>query len=152
MYTVTGQWTKQFEIRGGGKKSDLIDSYDADAVPGTPLCIAPIEKQDPLESRRAWSKVAAGVAVGDMDAIGIEKTRIEVSQRELRMKEKSEGRIWERRYFSKVDRCPVLQILAPQIQLTTDEDKTGGIWRFDENKAAKYARSQPLVQTQQVNV
>ncbi|RAL63848.1 hypothetical protein DID88_003491 [Monilinia fructigena] len=142
LYTVTGQWTKQFEIRSGGKKSDLIDSYDADATPVTPLYIAPIEEQDPLESRRAWSKVAAGIASGDMEATGNEKTKIEVSQRELRIKEKNEGRIWERRYFTKMESCPVLQQLGPSIQLLSDEDKTGGIWRFDETKAAKYVKSE----------
>ncbi|KAK6593915.1 oxysterol-binding protein [Botrytis cinerea] len=128
LYTVTGQWTKQFEIKEGGKKSD------------------------PLESRRAWSKVAAGIAVGDMDATGNEKTKIEVSQRELRLKEKNEGRLWERRYFTKMDNCPILQQLAPCIQLTADEDKTGGIWRFDEAKAAQYLKSEQALQPQQVNV
>lgn len=152
LYTVTGQWTKQFEIKEGGKKSGLIDSYDADATPTTPLIVAPIEEQDPLESRRAWSKVAAGIAVGDMDATGNEKTKIEVSQRELRLKEKNEGRLWERRYFTKMDNCPILQQLAPCIQLTADEDKTGGIWRFDEAKAARYLKSEQALQPQQVNV
>ncbi|KAI9644771.1 Oxysterol-binding protein 4 [Ciborinia camelliae] len=152
LYTVTGQWTKQFEIREGGKKSDLIDSYDADASPNTPVYIAPIEEQDPMESRRAWSKVAAGIASGDMDATGIEKTKIEVSQRELRIKEKNEGRTWERRYFTKMESCPILQKLAPCIQLLPDEDKTGGIWRFDENKAAKYVKSEQTLQPQNVNV
>lgn len=152
LYTVTGQWTKQFEIRSGGKKSDLIDSYDADATPVTPLYIAPIEEQDPLESRRAWSKVAAGIASGDMDATGNEKTKIEVSQRELRIKEKNEGRTWERRYFTKMESCPILQKLGPSIQLLADEDKTGGIWRFDETKAAKYVKSEGTLQPQQVNV
>ncbi|ATZ54999.1 hypothetical protein BCIN_11g03080 [Botrytis cinerea B05.10] len=152
LYTVTGQWTKQFEIKEGGKKSGLIDSYDADATPTTPLIVAPIEEQDPLESRRAWSKVAAGIAVGDMDATGNEKTKIEVSQRELRLKEKNEGRLWERRYFTKMDNCPILQQLAPCIQLTADEDKTGGIWRFDEAKAAQYLKSEQALQPQQVNV
>ncbi|QSZ30413.1 hypothetical protein DSL72_004936 [Monilinia vaccinii-corymbosi] len=152
LYTIAGQWTKQFEIRGGGKKSDLIDSYDADASPVTPLSIAPIEEQDPLESRRAWSKVAAGIAAGDMDATGNEKTKIEVSQRELRLKEKNEGRIWERRYFTRMDSCPILQKLGPSIQLVADEDKTGGIWRFDEAKAAKCVKSEPTLQPQEVDV
>lgn len=87
-----------------------------------------------------------------MDTTGNEKTKIEVSQRELRLKEKNEGRIWERRYFTKMDTCPILQTLAPCIQLTADEDKTGGIWRFDEAKAARYVKSEQALQPQQVNV
>lgn len=89
-----------------------------------------------MESRRAWSKVAAGIAVGDMDVTGAEKTKIEVAQRALRQKEKSEGRIWERRYFSLVERDTVLKELGPAINVTPEADKTGGLWRYDEAKAS----------------
>lgn len=136
LYTVTGQWTKTFEItEGSSKNKTAIDTYDAEALPTTPLTIAPIEEQDIMESRRAWSKVAAGIAVGDMDITGNEKTKIEVSQRELRQKEKSEGRTWERRYFSLVENDPTLNTLGPAIGVISEADKTGGIWRFDETKA-----------------
>ena len=136
LYTVTGQWTKTFEItEGASKKGSVVDSYDAEATPTTPLTIAPLEEQDPMESRRAWSKVAAGIAVGDMDLTGAEKTKIEVSQRELRQQEKAEGRTWERRYFSLVESDPVLNKLGPTIGVTPEADKTGGIWRYDEAKA-----------------
>ncbi|KAH8662846.1 hypothetical protein BGZ60DRAFT_412112 [Tricladium varicosporioides] len=136
LYTVSGQWTKTFDItEGSGKKSGHIMSYDAEASPTTPLTIAPIEEQDPMESRRAWSKVAAGIAIGDMDLTGAEKTKIEVAQRELRQKERDEGRIWERRYFSLVETDKVLDELAPIIGLLPEPDKTGGIWRYDAEKA-----------------
>jgi hypothetical protein len=71
-----------------------------------------------------------------MDATGAEKTKIEVRQRELRQKEKEEGRIWERRYFSLVTNDKVLNELGPHIGVTPEEDKTGGIWRYDEAKAS----------------
>ncbi|RDW88932.1 oxysterol-binding protein [Coleophoma cylindrospora] len=136
LYTVTGQWTKTFEIReGSSKHGALVDQYDAETTPTTPLIVAPIEEQDPLESRRAWSKVAEGIARGDMDYTSAEKTKIEVAQRELRQQEKAEGRVWERRYFTCVDSDPVLNQLAPAIQLNPEPDKTGGIWRFDNKKA-----------------
>ncbi|PQE17085.1 oxysterol-binding protein [Rutstroemia sp. NJR-2017a BBW] len=139
LYTITGQWTKAFEIREGSKKSgSLVDTYDADNSPITPLTIAPIEEQDPMESRRAWSKVAAAIAVGDMDTTGNEKSKIEVAQRELRLKEKNEGRSWERRFFTRVEQDPVLEKLGPVIALAPDADKTGGIWRFDEEKAKRW--------------
>lgn len=134
LYTVTGQWNKTFDILEGTKKK-VIDSYNAEAVPTTPLTIVPVEQQDPLESRRAWQKVAEGIAVGDMDLVGVEKTKIEESQRELRRQEKADGRLWERRYFSLVENDPVLTQLAPTIDLLPEEDKTGGVWRFDEKKA-----------------
>ncbi|TAQ87095.1 Fructose-bisphosphate aldolase [Chlorociboria aeruginascens] len=128
LYTISGQWTKTFEIREGCGKT-VLETYDAEDSPTTPLTIAPIEEQDDLESRKAWLKVAAGIAVGDMDIVGVEKTKIEVSQRELRNKEKAEGRIWERRYFSLVEDDPILNELGPLVGCTAEADKTGGIWR-----------------------
>jgi len=134
LYTITGQWNKTFEIIKG-KKGAAIETYDAEASATTPLIVAPIDEQDPMESRRAWAKVAAGIAVGDMDVTGAEKSKIEVSQRELRIQEKSEGRSWARRYFSLVENDPVLTQLGPAIGVTPEADKTGGVWRFDQAKA-----------------
>jgi hypothetical protein len=137
LYTVTGQWTKSFEIREGGSKSGaLVESYDAETKAISPLILRPVEEQDPWESRQAWSKVAAGIAVGDMDITGIEKSKIENEQRALRQQETKEGRTWERRYFSRVESDELLDQLGPVIGLLPEEDKTGGIWRFDEKKAA----------------
>jgi len=136
LYTISGQWTTSFAIKEGSKKlGGLVETFVAEDVPTTPLTIAPLEEQDPMESRRAWSKVAAGIAAGDMDLTGAEKTKIEVAQRELRQQERAEGRIWERRYFTKVDNDPILTQLGPIIGMGLDEDKTGGVWRYDENKA-----------------
>jgi hypothetical protein len=134
LYSVNGQWSKTFEIVEG-KKGEVVETYDAEEKPITPLTVAPIEEQDLMESRRAWSKVAAGIAVGDMDITGIEKTKIEVSQRELRQQEKAEDRIWTRRYFTMVENDDILDNLGPAIGVTPEADKTGGIWRFDEEKA-----------------
>jgi len=133
IYTATGQWNKTFDITEG--KHKIIGSYDAEATPTTPLTVAPIEQQDPMESRRAWQKVAEGIAIGDMDITGAEKTQIEEEQRALRRQEAAEGRTWERRYFSRVESDPVLNQLAPAIGLLPEVDKTGGFWRFDEAKA-----------------
>ncbi|KFZ20156.1 hypothetical protein V502_03323 [Pseudogymnoascus sp. VKM F-4520 (FW-2644)] len=138
LYTITGQWNKTFEVREG-KKGAVIDDYDAEASAPTPLTIAPLEEQDPMESRRAWSKVAAGIAAGDMDATGVEKSKIENEQRALRAKEKEEGSEWARRYFTRVESDKLLEALAPKIGLLVEDDKTGGIWRFDEKKAAAEA-------------
>ncbi|RFU33089.1 Fructose-bisphosphate aldolase, partial [Scytalidium lignicola] len=137
LYNAAGQWSKSFDIREGSHKSGpLIETFDANAAAVTPLQIAPIEKQDQLESRRAWAKVAAGIAAGDMEVVGNEKTLIEVAQRELRAKEKAEGRVWERRYFSVVEGDSIVDQLAPKIGLNVEADKTGGIWRYDEKKGA----------------
>lgn len=138
LYTINGQWTKSFEIREGGSKGSVIESYDTDSHPVTPLTVAPIEQQDPLESRRAWSKVAAGVSAGNMDIVGSEKSRIENEQRALRAKEKAEGTTWERRYFTSSSSDDILNTLGPHIGLLPEAEKTGGIWRFDHQKAAQW--------------
>ncbi|KAL7628324.1 Oxysterol-binding protein 4 [Parahypoxylon ruwenzoriense] len=144
IYNCSGQWTKAFDIYSGPVKSNssktLIESWDPTDNPVSELIIAPIEKQHPLESRRAWASVASGITKGDMDLVGREKGKIEHAQRAMRKKEQAEGREWERRYFTALaEPDDTLEILAPIVGLNTngDSDKTGGLWRFDEGKAEK---------------
>lgn len=158
IYNVSGQWTKSFEIHSGAakhnSKSTLVDSWDPEKQHPTPLTVAPIEKQHPLESRRAWSRVANAILKGDLEAVGQEKSRIEVAQREARAREKAEGRMWQRRYFSVHTDAPdrVLTQLGPTIGLAEhgDADKTGGLWRFDTTKAEK-ERGQPQVSDEEAS-
>lgn len=149
LYNVSGQWAKSFEIRKGDAKASSSDKqgevWEPASVPTSKLKVAPIENQHPLESRRAWAKVAEGIAVGDMTSVGKEKAKIEEAQRVMRKKEQSEGRDWERRYFTAVSGTDAaLQALAKNVGLSHDGDaeKTGGLWRFDEAKAIKI-RAQP---------
>ncbi|KAK1246076.1 hypothetical protein MKX07_005145 [Trichoderma sp. CBMAI-0711] len=143
LYNVTGQWTKEFEIYQGpakkNSKATLVATYDAAATKQTELAVAPLDKQHPLESRRAWSKVADAIQRGDMDSVSAEKTKIEQAQRNLRTKESAEGQPWERRYFNAVAEDETLALLgkAAGVPLDGDRDKTGGLWRFDAEKAAK---------------
>ncbi|TGJ81051.1 hypothetical protein E0Z10_g7698 [Xylaria hypoxylon] len=144
LYNCSGQWTKAFEIHKGAAKHNstktLIETWNPDTTPMSELIIAPSEKQHPLESRRAWAAVAEGIAKGDMDYVGREKTKIEQAQREMRKKEAAEGRQWERRYFTaRADADETLEALASHVNLASngDADRTGGLWRFDAAKAAK---------------
>ncbi|KAK4459334.1 protein KES1 [Cladorrhinum samala] len=145
LYNVSGQWTKTFEIHSGPAKgnsnSNLVEVWDPEKTPTSKLIIEPIEKQHPLESRRAWAKVADGIAKGDLDSVGAEKSKIENAQRELRSKEKAEGRSWERRYFTAraEPSDPVLARLGSIVSIAEhgDADKTGGLWRFDSEKSKK---------------
>jgi hypothetical protein len=144
LYNITGQWNTKFEVyKGPAKKNSpdtLVDEYDASATLQTELHVAPIEKQHPLESRRAWSKVAAGIQSGDMDAVSVEKSKIENAQRNLRTKESTEKHPWERRYFTAVEGTDdVLEQLgaAGGVPSDGDRDKTGGLWRFNAAKAEK---------------
>ena len=144
LYNAIGAWTKTLSFYKGPAKTNssktLVDKYDAAKSPGSQLAVRPVEEQHPLESRRAWGKVAAAVAKGDMDAVGIEKGRIEQAQRDLRAKEKGEGRVWERRYFSAVKGSDdVLEELGLKVGVSSDgdADQTGGLWRFDREKEKK---------------
>ena len=140
LFNVSGQWSKSFEIHSGPAKYNSKDNLVAtwDPSPLSELIVAPLEKQHPLESRRAWSKVAAAIAKGDLDTVGQEKGKIENAQREMRAKEKADGQVWQRRYFTAKDDVadPVLTSLGPAVSLpgNGDADKTGGLWRFDSGK------------------
>ncbi|KAI9813726.1 MAG: Oxysterol binding protein [Thelocarpon impressellum] len=136
LYTVDGQWTDSFVIRDGKTKKE-VETYDAKTACTTPLTVAPVEAQDPLESRRAWRAVAASIDAGDLDTTSVEKSKIENAQRELRRTEQAEGREWTRRYFSAAPHDAVLETLGAKVGERAEDDKTGGVWRWDAAKAAK---------------
>jgi hypothetical protein len=137
LYTIDGQWSDKFTIKDAATK-DVIDSWSSKENAVTPLTLAPLEQQDLWESRRAWSDVAANIQKGDMDAVSGFKSRIENAQRDLRTAEKKEGREWERRFFTRTESedCAQTLGLAKSADLAFEAEKTGGIWRFDAQKAA----------------
>lgn len=139
LYTAEGQWNESFVIRKGGKKGEEIDSYNAQKTKTTPLTVAPVEEQDPYESRRAWGKVAQSIQKGDLDAASQYKSRIEVAQRNLRKQEREENREWERRFFYSIKETDdalfkklVKMISGYNSWPGVEADKTAGVWRFDE--------------------
>lgn len=151
LYSASGQWTKTFELHSASPKhaaaANLVETYDALATQTTPLIVAPLDAQHPLETRRAWQKVAEAIQAGDMDTVGREKGKIETAQRELRAKEKAEGRMWQRRYFTVLTAPdPVLGSLGKHVGVPDhgDGDKTGGVWRFDQAKSEKVRAAAPL--------
>ncbi|KAI9041287.1 OSBP family protein [Aspergillus affinis] len=138
LYTAEGQWSEKFTIRNARTKEE-VDKHVVKEAQTTPLQLAPLEQQDLFESRRAWSDVASSIERGDMDSVSAHKGRIENAQRELRKIEKSEGREWPRRFFKRLEEGEDddrFKSLAQTIGLTTLEaDKTGGVWRFDRERA-----------------
>ena len=140
LYSVKGQWTEGFVIEeGAGKKlghATQVDSFSHKDSPKTNLIIPPLETQDPYEAKKAWKPVADAIVKGDMDTTSYEKSKIENAQRELRKKEQSEGREWERRFFTRQNAADrVFEELAKPIGERIEAEKTGGVWRFDEAKA-----------------
>lgn len=145
LYNIHGQWNTSYEVfEGPAKKNSsatLKDAYDAINTPQSELKLAPVEDQHPLESRRAWSRVADAITKGDMENTSIEKGKIEQAQRVKRAAEREGGVAWERRYFTAVDSSddPALTALGQVagVPLNGDADKTGGLWRFDSTKAKR---------------
>lgn len=135
LYTIDGQWTDTFTIRDGRKKVGELETYNARTSKTTKLIVAPLDQQDAYESNRAWQQVAAAISKGDMDTVAVEKGKIENAQRELRRKEKSEGREWERKFFKRVPGCTTFEALAKPVGERIEIEKTGGVWRFDGEKA-----------------
>jgi hypothetical protein len=135
LYYVDGQWNDTFKIKDA-KKTE-IDVYEPKNSPVSKLLIAPIEEQHPLESRRAWQQVAAGISKGDMDTTSAAKAKIENEQRELRKREKEEGREWERRFFTRQEVHDAFEKLAPKIGCTAEAKQTDGVWVWDQAKAEK---------------
>ncbi|KAI9846530.1 MAG: Oxysterol binding protein [Sclerophora amabilis] len=143
LYTIDGQWTESFIIKDASTKKE-IDSFSHKTTKPTPLQVAPLDQQDPLESRRAWHAVATAIAKGDMDTTSAEKAKIENTQRDLRKKEQTEGREWERTYFTRFDKAdPVFETLGRKVgESSIEADKTGGVWRWDEKKYASKGSSE----------
>jgi oxysterol-binding protein-related protein 9/10/11 len=156
LYSAEGQWSDRFELQEGkgGKKAKTLESFKPADVKIQKLNIAPPEDQDVFESRRAWAGVAKSIGDGDMDATSHFKSRIENAQRALRKKEQEEGREWKRVFFSTVPAdaaTPQEETFRRLVKVITSPmtaggvgntwegvapEKTGGIWRFDEKKAA----------------
>lgn len=144
LYSVEGQWSDCFVIKEGDiKHGNVIDTYNAKTTKTTPLQVKPIEEQDPYESRKAWRKVAQSIENGDMDSASHYKSRIENAQRALRKREREEEREWDRVFFKRIhnddDNEAGFQKLVNLVHglggwTGVEADKTGGVWRFDEQK------------------
>lgn len=139
VYTADGQWSDTFVLRDAKKKE--IEKYSV-KTKTIPLTLAPVDGQDLYESRRAWKDVASAIERGDMDATSVAKSKIENAQREMRKKEKDGGREWERRFFKRAEMnddktsAKLFGMLNPDISSSAlDNDKTAGIWRFDQERA-----------------
>jgi oxysterol-binding protein-related protein 9/10/11 len=129
IYTVSGQWTGAFCVNHAATK-EIVEQWNPVGKPVVPLTVPKIEDQGELESRKAWSKVAAAIQKGDMDTVGKEKTIIEQQQRELRKKEKEEGKEWTRKFFQRQHTDSVFERLGKQLGESLELDKTGGVWVY----------------------
>ena len=134
LFSIEGQWTESFALWDVKAKKE-IQTYNTPETKTTPLTITPEDKQDPLESRKAWRAVVKGIEHGDQSRTSVEKSKIENQQRDMRRQEQAEGRRWESRYFRSVANDPILEKLSVKIGKESELEETGGIWTWDEKKA-----------------
>lgn len=141
LYTAQGQWSGVFTIKDA-KAGTIIEEYDSNTSIEqlTTLKVAPLDEQDPMESRRLWNKFVTKMNQGDMSGVSAEKNRIEVRQRQMRKEEEKEGKTWERRYFSNTPVDEKVEGLCAKVGVKVDPRLTGGFWQFDEEKFANAKR------------
>jgi oxysterol-binding protein-related protein 9/10/11 len=135
LYSAEGQWSGSFIIKDS-RTNQVFETYDTNS-PISSMVVPPLDEQDPLESRRAWSKVTSGINAGNVSVVNNEKSKIETRQRQMRKEEEAEGREWPRRYFKQVQQDPRVEELLSKIGGKLDPDQTGGIWQWDEEKYRK---------------
>ena len=128
LYTIEGQWAHKFTIKES-KTKKIVEIFDGAKYESTPIKLPPLEKQDPLESRRAWYHVTSAILDGNMDLVSREKCKIESQQREMRKWERIEGTEWKPRYFEKVGKDNVVDKLGEKIGWKGDGPRTG-CWKM----------------------
>ena len=139
IYIAEGIWSGSYTVKDARTKTTL-ETFDIDTIPRTPLSVAPLEHQHPLESRRAWKGVIEGIKNNDIFQVGSEKSKIENEQRQMRRIEKSEGREFPRKYFTAATEDPVAGKLAVGLKGTSVKAETDVhhiVWLWDEKKYQK---------------
>ncbi|KAI0015702.1 hypothetical protein F4780DRAFT_786064 [Xylariomycetidae sp. FL0641] len=132
LYVLEGRWSGSYTVKDG--KGKVLETVDLTTLRSSPLQVAPIEKQHPLESRRAWSRVTEAINANDILGVGHEKGKIENAQRALRREEQAEGKVWEGRYFNEVAWDSVADALAIRPKGAAGNDPSRMLWKFDEDK------------------
>ncbi|RYP83574.1 hypothetical protein DL769_001328 [Monosporascus sp. CRB-8-3] len=132
LYVLEGTWSGFYTVKD--KRGKAIQMVDLAALRRTPLQVAPIEEQHPLESRRAWQHVANAINENDILAVGQEKSKIENEQRALRKEEKAAGMVWETRYFTRVTDDPVAATILKTAGNAVNLHANDMLWKFDRDK------------------
>ncbi|KAI8366806.1 uncharacterized protein BYT42DRAFT_587925 [Radiomyces spectabilis] len=98
LYEISGTWANELFIKS--TKSSAKESFFNVKTASIHAKLVQDEKdQEPLESRRLWSKVTAAIKCNDMDTATEEKTLIENRQREEAAARQKEGVQWNPRFF-----------------------------------------------------
>lgn len=129
LFEVSGEWSGTLEIKDV-RSGKVLETFDTTVLTPQPMSVAPLDAQDPWESRRAWAGVIQALKDGDMAKTAEEKGKIEKAQREMRKVEQKEGKGWETRFFVRDENDELFQrVVGAQQEM--ERDLTGGVWKFD---------------------
>ncbi|KAF9436932.1 hypothetical protein BGZ76_002510 [Entomortierella beljakovae] len=98
LYELSGKWSDEIYIRKYNKK-DKDTLFDVKTSKIHPKIVEPEEKQEPIESRRLWSKLTAALKVNNQDEATEEKTKVEDEQRQKRKALEDHGLPHVTRFF-----------------------------------------------------
>lgn len=138
LYSVEGNWAQSFNFMDADGKT--METYDIASAPSAECRTAPLDEQDPWESRKAWEGVIDAIHAGDMQAVSDNKSSLENAQRALRKESDTSEEAWKPLFFRKDDRDPVAEDLLKVVGKRLDVDATCGIWRFDVETATSLDR------------
>ncbi|KAK8061702.1 hypothetical protein PG994_008068 [Apiospora phragmitis] len=133
LFEVTGQWNGAMKVKDL-RDGSVADEFHADHVARSELRLKPVAEQSPWESRRAWSRVHAGIRDANLARVSAARADIEEGQRAMRRAEKQAGVEWPRMFFHNTDRCQEYEVLARAIpdpeRRALQLERTAGVWKF----------------------
>lgn len=138
IYVAEGNWSESFEIKDASGHS--IDSYSVANAKPTEFRTLSLGKQDPWESRKAWSGVIEALKEGNMQGVADAKNALENAQRELRKHPETDEKSWKTLFFKKGHQYAVAEKLLAQVGKTLDVESTCGVWSFDPETAKQSKR------------
>lgn len=147
IFTLSGSWSSKFTILDSeGQAIETFDLADPKNAPA-PMVVKPISEQHPWESQRAWAATFEAISKSDHGDVVRHKSTLENAQREMRKKERAEGRTWETVFFTKVDdssddTVDVVATLLDQLDPSEASRLRGanGCWRFAPDKEQRWKK------------
>jgi len=137
LYRIEGQWQGGSFTIFDTSGNNLEDFNTGGLHEITPITVAPISEQLPLESRRVWQYVADGIIEGDLSKAARAKSELEEEQRALRLKETTTGEPWELSFFRTAGDWKEAERLLNSVGLKMAKEETKGVWRWAGDQDAK---------------
>jgi len=98
--TIEGRWSHQLDYKDAktGEKR-VVFNAGTESKNVIAKKVAPESEQEPMESRRLWSKLTQAIANKDMEAATTAKLEVENAQRDLAREREAKGLVHKQRFF-----------------------------------------------------